>query len=121
MPIFCYWCGLLNHDEKDYKLWVCSKGTLRKEDQQYGVWLKASQERPQQCPDVAPSTPDHRAARTTTTTGGPTANLAKPQNSLSTSAINATRHAPTYAETLNAHDHLKSHINEIAQVTPTSP
>ena len=42
MLIFCYWCGLLNHDERDYKLWVHSKGTLRKEDQQYGVWLKAN-------------------------------------------------------------------------------
>ena len=40
MPIFCYWCRLLNHDERDCKLWVCSKGTLQKEDQQYGVWLK---------------------------------------------------------------------------------
>ena len=34
MPIFCYWCGLLNHDEWDCKLWVRSKGTLKKEDQQ---------------------------------------------------------------------------------------
>ena len=36
MPIFCYWCKLLNHDERDCKLWVHSKGTLQKEDQQYG-------------------------------------------------------------------------------------
>ena len=45
MPIFCYWCGLLNHDEKDCKLWICSKGTLRKDEQQYGAWLRASTER----------------------------------------------------------------------------
>lgn len=25
MPIFCYWCGILNHDEKDCKLWIHSK------------------------------------------------------------------------------------------------
>ena len=33
MPIFCYWCGLLKHDERDCKRWVCSKGTLKKEGQ----------------------------------------------------------------------------------------
>ncbi|KAK7834205.1 hypothetical protein CFP56_024849 [Quercus suber] len=32
MPIFCYWCGLLNHDEKDYKAWLDSDGTLNKDD-----------------------------------------------------------------------------------------
>ena len=46
MPIFCDWCGLLNHNERDCKLWVHSRGTLKKEDQQYGVLMKASLERP---------------------------------------------------------------------------
>jgi len=32
----------LNHDERDCKLWLNSKGTLRKEDQQYGAWLRAT-------------------------------------------------------------------------------
>lgn len=36
LPIFCYWCGMLNHDERDCKLWLNGNGTLRKEDQQYG-------------------------------------------------------------------------------------
>ena len=58
MPIFCDWCGLLNHNERDCKLWVHSRGTLKKEDQQYGVLMKASLERPQQRPDVAPP-PQH--------------------------------------------------------------
>ncbi|KAL0004792.1 hypothetical protein SO802_012353 [Lithocarpus litseifolius] len=44
--IFCYWCGKLNHDDKDCVLWISSKGSLRKEDQQYGVWLRASTEKP---------------------------------------------------------------------------
>ena len=114
MPIFWYWCGLLNHDEKDCKLWIRSKGTFRKEDQQYGVWLKASLERPQQRPNVALSTSNHQATTTTATIDSPIANLTEPQNSPSTSAINATRHTPTHAETLNAYDHLKSHINDTA-------
>ena len=42
MPIFCYWCGLLNHDEKDCKAWFDSDGTLNKDDQQYGLWLRAN-------------------------------------------------------------------------------
>ncbi|KAK7816417.1 hypothetical protein CFP56_008579 [Quercus suber] len=41
LPIFCYWCDVLNHDEKDYALWTNSGGTLNTEDQQYGAWLRA--------------------------------------------------------------------------------
>ena len=41
---FCYWCGRLNHDEKDCKLWLNSKGGLCKEEQ-YRVWIRATMER----------------------------------------------------------------------------
>uniref|UniRef100_A0A7N2MKR5 DUF4283 domain-containing protein n=1 Tax=Quercus lobata TaxID=97700 RepID=A0A7N2MKR5_QUELO len=51
---------LLSHDERDCKLWVRSKGTLQKEDQQYGVWLKANLERPQQHSVIAPQMPVSR-------------------------------------------------------------
>ncbi|KAK7817810.1 hypothetical protein CFP56_042398 [Quercus suber] len=44
MSNFCYWCGVINHDEKDCRMWVSSQGTL-KEDQQYGAWLWATTER----------------------------------------------------------------------------
>lgn len=33
LPIFCYWCCLLNHDEKDYILWSESDGTLCTKEQ----------------------------------------------------------------------------------------
>ena len=42
LPIFCYWCGKLNHDEKDCGMWLRSKGSLQAHDQQYGLWLRAS-------------------------------------------------------------------------------
>ncbi|KAL0007875.1 hypothetical protein SO802_009377 [Lithocarpus litseifolius] len=42
MPIFCYWCGLINHDEKDCKIWTESGCTLNKDEQQYGPWLRTS-------------------------------------------------------------------------------
>ena len=42
LPIFCYWCGHLNHDERDCKIWIDSGESLQKSDQQYGPWLKAS-------------------------------------------------------------------------------
>ena len=45
LPIFCYWCGLLNHDKKDCPMWLRSKGSLRKEEQQYGGWMRATMER----------------------------------------------------------------------------
>ena len=42
MPIFCYWCGVMNHDENDCRMWASSQGTLKKEDYQYGAWLWAT-------------------------------------------------------------------------------
>ena len=42
MPIFCYWCGLINHDKKDCKLWTDNGCTLNKNEQQCGPWLQAS-------------------------------------------------------------------------------
>lgn len=29
MPIFCYWCGMVDHDERDCMLWIHSSETLR--------------------------------------------------------------------------------------------
>ncbi|XP_050254831.1 uncharacterized protein LOC126700664 [Quercus robur] len=37
--IFCYWCSVLNHDEKDCHLWTDGSATVRTEDQQYSAWL----------------------------------------------------------------------------------
>ena len=28
LPNFCYWCGLVSHDDKDCECWLSSKGTL---------------------------------------------------------------------------------------------
>ncbi len=42
LPNFCYWCGHLSHTEYDCPTWLESQGTLRKEDQQFGAWLRAS-------------------------------------------------------------------------------
>ena len=36
---------MLNHNQRDCKLWLNGNGTLRKEDQQYGAWLRASTEK----------------------------------------------------------------------------
>lgn len=41
LPNFCYRCGLVSHDNRDCEKWLGSKGTLRKEDQQYREWLRA--------------------------------------------------------------------------------
>uniref|UniRef100_A0A2N9HIC2 Uncharacterized protein n=1 Tax=Fagus sylvatica TaxID=28930 RepID=A0A2N9HIC2_FAGSY len=45
-PIFCYWCGMLTHGDRDCEWWLRSKGTLRREDQQYGTWLRAEVGKP---------------------------------------------------------------------------
>ncbi|KAL0012144.1 hypothetical protein SO802_007252 [Lithocarpus litseifolius] len=55
LPIFCYWCGKLNHDDKDCGMWLRSKGSLQAHDQQYGSWLRASPEK-LQCPRESSTT-----------------------------------------------------------------
>ena len=41
LPNFCYWCGRVIHNERECELWLRSKGNLKKEEQQYGDWLRA--------------------------------------------------------------------------------
>lgn len=41
LPNFCYWCGRVDHVEKDCKVWLKGKGSLKKENQQYDEWLCA--------------------------------------------------------------------------------
>ena len=45
LPIFCYWFGKLDHDEKDCHLWIQNNGSLNKDAQPYGPWLRASPDR----------------------------------------------------------------------------
>ena len=87
--------------------------------------MKASLERPQHRPDVAPPPQRNRIATptppeipalalaTTTVVGRPTANTADTRDSPSTSAINAIRHIPTHAKILNDTDLFESHLDEI--------
>ena len=42
LPIICYWCGCLDHADKDYDRWIESNGTPNPEDQEYGPWIRAS-------------------------------------------------------------------------------
>ena len=41
LPNICYWCGCLNHGDRDCDLWVESEGSLTKESQAYGAWIRA--------------------------------------------------------------------------------
>ena len=41
LPSLCYWCGCLNHDDKDCELWVQSNDTLTLDQQQFGLFLRA--------------------------------------------------------------------------------
>lgn len=31
----CYWCGCLDHDDKNYSLWIANKGTFTPNQKQY--------------------------------------------------------------------------------------
>ena len=46
LPNFCYWFGLLTHSDKDCPYWLRNQASLRVEDQQFGAWLRASNDRP---------------------------------------------------------------------------
>ena len=43
LPIICYWCGRLDHNERDCPLWIASKGSLKPQDKQFGPFIRASQ------------------------------------------------------------------------------
>uniref|UniRef100_A0A7N2R7P6 DUF4283 domain-containing protein n=1 Tax=Quercus lobata TaxID=97700 RepID=A0A7N2R7P6_QUELO len=47
LPIFCYWCRLTDHDEKECLQWIQSKESLRPEEKQFDVWMRATSERSQ--------------------------------------------------------------------------
>ena len=52
LPIFCYWCGKLDHDDRDCPLWIDSKESLVIKERQFRPWLHANTERLQR-PQVA--------------------------------------------------------------------
>ena len=41
LPNLCYWCGCLDHGDKEYDIWIQSKGTLQVTSQQYDSWIRA--------------------------------------------------------------------------------
>ena len=42
LPNICYWCGCLNHVDRDCDLWIESEGKLTKQNQAYGAWICAT-------------------------------------------------------------------------------
>nr|XP_023883814.1 uncharacterized protein At4g02000-like [Quercus suber] len=39
LPNVCYWCGRLDHFDRNCDRWIQSGGTLTQKDQEYGPWL----------------------------------------------------------------------------------
>lgn len=46
LPNFCYWCGCLDHGDKECDIGLQQRSTSTKEDQQFGPWLRATSDRP---------------------------------------------------------------------------
>ena len=45
LPIFCYWCGKLDHYDRDYLLSTESNESLEFDRRKYGSWLRADSEK----------------------------------------------------------------------------
>ena len=45
LPVFCYLCCRIDHDEKDCIDWICSACPIHSEDKQYGPWLRVIPDR----------------------------------------------------------------------------
>ena len=39
---FCYWCGMVSHEEKECEKWLAGKGSNPHKKQEYGAWLRAT-------------------------------------------------------------------------------
>ena len=39
---FCYWCGMVSHNEKECEKWLVGKGSNSYAKQEYGAWLRAT-------------------------------------------------------------------------------
>uniref|UniRef100_A0A7N2LTL6 Zinc knuckle CX2CX4HX4C domain-containing protein n=1 Tax=Quercus lobata TaxID=97700 RepID=A0A7N2LTL6_QUELO len=42
LPNICYWCGCLNHYDKDCDRWIESDGSLKDEDKEYESWIRTT-------------------------------------------------------------------------------
>ena len=42
LPNICYWCGCLNHSDKDCDRWTESDGSHKDEDKEYGPWIQTT-------------------------------------------------------------------------------
>ena len=45
LPVFCYLCGRLDHDEKECLVWLSSADPITAENKQFGPWLHATPDR----------------------------------------------------------------------------
>ncbi|XP_050277735.1 uncharacterized protein At4g02000-like [Quercus robur] len=145
MPIFCYWCGLLNHDEKDCKVWLDSNGTSNKDDQQYGPWLRANTTNIQQpqvvnsrtsytppppsnlYPTPSPQTKPLPSSTITAVPSQQTPSSIPPENHATPSSIPPVNHAtpqksmPTNTKILSGPDLFLAHITNIVHALNSSP
>ena len=47
---FCYWCGMVSHEEKECEKWLAGKGSNPHKQQEYGAWLRATPYNPRNSP-----------------------------------------------------------------------
>ena len=52
LPNICYWCGCLDHSDKDCERWIASEGTLASSEREYGPWIRATPTQARQKPVV---------------------------------------------------------------------
>ncbi|KAL0005887.1 hypothetical protein SO802_013448 [Lithocarpus litseifolius] len=52
LPNICYWCGCLDHTDRDCEKWIESDGTLDSREREYGPWIRDAPTQVKQKPVV---------------------------------------------------------------------
>ena len=119
LPTICYWCGCLNHDDRDCELWLDSEGSLKVEEQKFGPWLRAPPARRVQKNVISVPGIFHKKKGSTSTQTAPVQSRQAPAKSTVSSAAQTTPADVDHCNVELSMDHLSGSVTTDALNSPT--